>query len=90
MARESAADKEAREAQEAADALAAGATQSAAHPEVDDEQLVVKVPAEHGDNVSLTRGGVEIGSYKIDSGKITAKDAAERDMLLGSIPGASL
>jgi hypothetical protein len=82
MARESAADREAREAQEAADALAAGAQAGVQPSDADEDDLTVKYAGEDGP-VVLTRAGVEVGSFAV-------KSTEDRDLLLGSLPGASL
>jgi hypothetical protein len=89
MARESAADREAREAQEAADALAAGAQAGVQPADADEDDLTVKYAGEDGP-VVLTRAGVEVGSFTAKGGKIAVKNTEDRDLLLGSLPGASL
>lgn len=87
MARESAADKAAREEREAAEALAQQSENDA--PDVADSDSLVVKGVENGP-VVLTRGGVEIARFNAEGGKITAKDVDERNLLLASVPGAHL
>lgn len=88
MARESAAEKAEREAQEAADAAVADAAADA--PEVDDfdgKSVRVKVDQTDGEIV-LTRGGVAVLSKTVKDGHVTADNADELAVMLGSVPGA--
>lgn len=86
MARESAAEREAREAQEQADAaVAAAAAGSDVAPT--DGKVKVKVDQPDGEIV-LTRGGEVVLSKTVKDGQVTADDDTELAVLLGSIPGA--
>lgn len=82
------AEREAQEQQAAADAAAADA---AADTTVDvGEGSQVRVPAEVGDKITLTRGGEVVREFAVKDGVISAKDDDDRALLLASVPGAEL
>lgn len=91
MARESAAEKAAREEQEQADAAVTAAT-AGLDPEVVDpgEGTKVRVPASVGESITFSRGADVVAEFKVSDGIVTARDAHERQLLLANVPGAEL
>lgn len=88
MARETAAERDAREAQEQADAAVTAAT---AGLDVDPgEGSKVRVPASVGDSITFSRGGEVVVDFKVSDGMVTAKDEHERVLLLSNVAGAEL
>lgn len=85
MARETADEKAAREADEAAAAEAA-AREEAAAAEAGD---LVRVNVPDDGPITLTRGVDVIGEYEVKGGKVDV-DAAHVEAVLASVAGASL
>lgn len=82
------AEREAQAAQEQADAAAADA---AADVSTDPgEGSKIRVPAEAGDRIVLSKGGEVVREFSARDGIITAKDDDDRALLLASVPGAEL
>lgn len=88
MARETAAEKAEREAQEQADAAVTAAAQGL---DVDPgEGTKVKVPADVGETIVFSRGVDVVAEFKVSDGMVTARDEHERQLLLANVPGAEL
>jgi hypothetical protein len=92
MARETAAEKAAREEQEAADAaVAAAAVDAEASVDVpEDAGRKVKVPAVVGDEIVFSRGADVVARFKVSDGVVTARNDHERTLLLTNVAGAEL
>ena len=89
MARETAAEREAREAQKQADKALQDAAASVS--DVDPgEGSKVKVGDRYGDEIVFTRGVDEVARFKVTDGHVTASDPHERQLLLANIVGAEV
>lgn len=90
MGRETAAERDAREAQEQTDAAVAPAAVAAAAAVDAGEGTKVRVPASVGESVTFTRGGDVVADFKVTDGVLTVRDDHERALVLANVPGAEL